>query len=197
MKIGIVVAMEEEFAKVLSDRNIVKLADAPFRTFSVESGKGEVTAVISGMGKVCAAAGTAYVIEKYGVDEVINFGVCGATKNAFLKGETAVVETAVNSDFDVSILFGEKWKHPSVTFGHGDAGTVLYTADTFATSSDSDGYFDMEGYAVAETARIFGKRCSLLKSVTDILHTDAQNEQFSCNYDRACGLLNEKLKEYI
>ena len=197
MRIGLVIAMEEEFSKVLGDREITKVSDAPFPVFSVKSPFGEVTAVVCGIGKINAAAGTAYLFDTRNVGEVINFGVCGATKGAFLRGETAVVGTVVERDFDLSAGLGAGWESPRIELATGDPEAVLYTADVFTTSSENDGYFDMEGYAVARVAKAYGKKCTLVKSVTDIIDSGLQSEQFICNYDRACELLRNELSRYI
>lgn len=193
MKIGFVFAMDDEFEKTIGDRKPVKLSDEPFKVFSV----GENFAVISGVGKINAAAGTTHLIEKYGVDNIINCGVCGATKNAFLRGEIAVIGAVVERDFDLSSAFGAEWKSPSIALDSGDPEAVLYTADVFTTTCENDGYFDMEGYAVARVAGIYGVKCSLIKSVTDIIDSGTQTEQFVCNFDRACELLRTELKKYI
>ena len=197
MKKGIVIAMKEEFQKVLGERKIAKISETPFPVYSVESGVCEIVAAVCGIGKVNAAAGTAYLIDAYKVDEIVNFGVCGATKAAFLRGETAVIGTVVERDFDLSAGLGPEWKSPRVTLATGDPEAVLYTADVFTTTSEYDGYFDMEGYAVARVAEIYGKKCTLIKSVTDIIDSGVQTEQFICNYDRACSLLHDALAGHI
>ena len=198
MKTGIVIAMEEEFRKVLCDREIHKLSEAPFSVFAV-SGAKDAVAVVSGIGKVCAAAATAYLIDNYEVDEIINFGVCGATKSAFIQAKTAIISKVVNKDFDLHLpaIEGGEPATQSIVLNTGKGDAVLYTSDAFTTSSENDGYFDMEGYAVAHVARLYNKKCLLIKSVTDIIDSGIQTEQFICNYDRTCGLLRETLKKYL
>jgi adenosylhomocysteine nucleosidase len=80
MKIGIICAMEEETAFLLSKlNNVEKKTVGPFVFYEGETQDGkEVVVVKCGIGKAMSAAGCALLISNFNVGTVINSGVAGA-----------------------------------------------------------------------------------------------------------------------
>ena len=58
--------------------------------------------VNSGIGELAAAAATQLLIDRYGVELVVNFGVVGGLTEAMAQTRTCVVEELVHYDFDLS-----------------------------------------------------------------------------------------------
>ena len=82
MKIGIIGAMEVEvelLQKALTNRETQTLHS--FNFYIGQIGEHEVIVLLSGVGKVSAAVGTALLIEKYSPDLIINTGTAGGLKN--------------------------------------------------------------------------------------------------------------------
>ena len=75
-KIGIIGAMSEELALIKSSMKAESsFKKAGYEFFSGSLGNKEVIVVLSGIGKVNAAVCTQILIDKFGVDAVINTGV--------------------------------------------------------------------------------------------------------------------------
>ena len=58
----------------------------------------------SGAGEIAAAAGTQFLITKYGAEFIINFGVVGGLTPEMSLAKTCVVESVVHYDFDTSTI---------------------------------------------------------------------------------------------
>ena len=79
MKIGIVIAIERELESFLkSEYDIEEINDNSFTCFKTNINNNEVYAIKSGWGLIDAAMTTQYLITKYNVEIVLNFGVTGA-----------------------------------------------------------------------------------------------------------------------
>lgn len=102
-KIGIVVADKDEYEPFVSSVSGFQSIDTPFKSavsFSFLSVP--VVALLCGIGKVNAAAGTMYLIDS-GCDIILNFGLSGGIKDAF-RGEFILPETFLEHDFDLTPL---------------------------------------------------------------------------------------------
>jgi len=169
----------------------------PFEVYElISENKDRVLAVVSGIGKIKASSATTWAIMKFSLDKVVNMGTCGATLNAATDKVVRITEV-VNRDFDLSILYGASQKSPKLVLKKSSSPTVLYTADHFTLNANVFGYFDMEGYAVAEVAQSFGVKCELIKVVTDVIDSGTQNNQFGDNLNSASQKLNDELKKYV
>ncbi len=196
MKIGFVFSIKEEFLGALGKLACKQVECKPFEVYELIS-KGEpVLCVISGYGKVRAAAATAWLITKFSVDKVVGIGVCGATDDVETKDLIRITEV-VNKDFDMSVVFGAKKKSPSLVLKKASHPSVLFTTDHFTISANQPGYFDMAGYAVAEVAQDFGVKCEIVKAVTDVIDSGVQNNQYNENFNKACAKLGEELLRYV
>lgn len=213
--LGIVIAMESEAERILDDIISLKYSGDLLTHIPMVFGTGgnkPFAVIISGIGKVNAAAATQSLITNLPVpdriDKVINIGVCGATPE-ISKNHTVFIDAAVEFDFDLSAIDRDSsanvvWtnkKHRK------DCVYTLYTADHFTTSQPVlygkalEGYFDMEGYAVARVCELNNIPVTIIKSVTDVIQAEGQTEQYDVNFNKACkrlkNVLNKILREEL
>lgn len=200
--IGIIVAMPGEYEGIVKSEEDREILDKPFTIYSRMIGDTKLITLISGVGKVNAACATQFMIENFAPEWIINIGVCGATKDAFEECDTAIISRVVNSDFDTSAIDGDSFEVPEIWLMTGEE-KALYTADHFTTvepiinGKKVSGYFDMEGYAVARVSQLNDSKCTIIKSVTDVIKSGNQDEQYNCNYKVACERAKNKLRNVL
>ena len=59
--------------------------------------------VVSGYGEIAAASTTQYLIDKFRVNRVINYGVVGGLTEEYAAGQIGVIKSIVHYDFDASL----------------------------------------------------------------------------------------------
>lgn len=133
----------------------------------------ELPILVTGVGKICAAAALAALLARQRPSRVINLGTAGALR-AGLAG-TQVIGRVVQHDFDDATIaeltrehFGEPIEFPV-------DGPVLGSGDVFVSGGPARealvargvDLVDMEGYAVARVARTFGLDVVLVKEISD------------------------------
>lgn len=133
--------------------------------------------LVTGVGKVCAAASLAAILARQRPARIINLGTAGALRGD-LRG-THVIGSVIQHDFDdegVFTMTGQHFGEP-IEFG---SGPVLASGDAFINDDQSRARLalradlvDMEGYALARTAREFGLPATLVKEVSDSADADA------------------------
>lgn len=108
MKIGMIVAIADEIAALLG-----KIGE-PVRTevscgleVSIyDMGGDELYVTQSGAGEIYAAAATQHLITGYGVELIVNFGICGGLTPEMSLCRICVVGSVVHYDFDTSPVDG-------------------------------------------------------------------------------------------
>ncbi|MDD3239732.1 MAG: 5'-methylthioadenosine/adenosylhomocysteine nucleosidase [Lachnospira sp.] len=103
--IGIIGAMKEEVEEIVAAMTIEKeetKAKMLFRSGKLE-GK-DVVIVISGIGKVNAAACTQILADDFHVDCVVNTGIAGSLKNEINIADVVVSEDVMHHDMDTTIF---------------------------------------------------------------------------------------------
>ena len=107
-KIGMVVAMNKEIMPIISAfSDMMKEEKVCGYTIKIyNAGNKQLYITESGVGEICAAGATALLIGKYGVDAVLNFGVCGALTGSREICSVVVVNGVVHYDFDLSQIDG-------------------------------------------------------------------------------------------
>lgn len=130
------------------------------------------TTVITGIGKVEAAAATARAIAEHEPDLVINVGTAGA----LLPGLTGLhlPSEVLNHDLDAASIRALGGVAVDEIAVEGGDGSVLATGDVFVTDEvvrdhlgRRAGLVDMEGFAVARTCQVLGVPVRLVKVVSD------------------------------
>lgn len=106
-KIGMIVAMSKElksYFETLGD--LVELDEKVYDVWKASAYGNELYIVKSGVGEISAAAATQYLLTKFNVDLVINFGVCGKLSSDLKLLDTVVVKSVVHYQFDTSEIDG-------------------------------------------------------------------------------------------
>ncbi len=108
-KIGMIVAMTKELKEYFARLgNVCELPDDVYEAWSAEAYGKQLYIVKSGVGEIAAAAATQYLITKYNVDIIINFGICGKLSTSLKLLDTVVVKQVVYYQFDCSEIDGTK-----------------------------------------------------------------------------------------
>ena len=102
-KIGMVVAMQKEITPFLKSLGVkVKTVSRfGFDIMKFELSGKSIVCVQSGIGEIHASSATQTLIGVYGVEAIINFGVCGALGDIGVS-ETVLVKGVAHYDFDLS-----------------------------------------------------------------------------------------------
>lgn len=110
MKIGLIVAIEGELLAML-DSNSFKYEETIENCFKVIKSiinSNEVYIVKSGCGEIDASSATQFLITKYSVDLILNFGIVGALKRDLKVSDLFLVKKVVHYDYDTSKIDGTK-----------------------------------------------------------------------------------------
>ena len=107
MRIGIIGAMEEEVAILKNEMQVEEIVEYASLQFckGILCGR-DVVVVRSGIGKVNAAACTQMLIDKFGVDVLINTGIAGSLDAQIDIGDMVISTDLVEHDMDTTI-FGD------------------------------------------------------------------------------------------
>lgn len=128
--------------------------------------------LITGIGKVQAAAAVAAELAREPRELVVNIGACGALEPG-LSG-LFVPSTVLNHDMSADAIRRLGYTVIDEFSMHGGDGSVLATGDTFVTDvavrdalANRAALVDMEGFAVVYAARTAGADVRLVKHVSD------------------------------
>lgn len=202
MRIGIVVAMEEEFQALnsifqekLEDDNFYKIYSANYKNI-------EIFGIISKIGKAASASATTHLINKYNPDFLINMGSCGGLNTASI---SSIILSASAGYCDVDVqAFGYKLgqlpqqpeffnsKDNTVKFNdllsfvnqqHSVLNGFVVTGDSFIADPKKVEIIkniypntlsvEMEGAAFAQVCTTYNKDFLLVKKVSDMADSDA------------------------
>lgn len=204
MKIGILVAMEEEIKRLkeeITDETVTTIANQTFYDGMLHNKP--VTVVRSGIGKVNASIATTLLIQEFKVDAVINTGSAGGIGEGLTIGDLVIsTELAYNDtdNRDIGYTFGQIPQMPPrfpadqllQTMIEKAATNVewpvqsglVVTGDTFISSEEQiiqiKEFFpevlvtEMEGAAVAQTCLQFNIPCAVIRAVSDTADEEAE-----------------------
>ena len=101
-KVGLLVAIETD--SIFDYYPNLTRMDCPpgFQLFRCEKEQCEIYILRTGMGEVAAASGTQYLITKFNVELIVNFGVVGGLTPAMEKCRLCVVRRVVHYRYDCS-----------------------------------------------------------------------------------------------
>lgn len=158
----------------------------------------ELPVLVTGVGKVRAASALSAVLARQRPSRIINLGTAGTLREG-LEG-THVVGRVVQHDFDNESIFALTGEHFGAPIGLGADGPVLGSGDVFVDSrtkragliAQGVDLVDMEGYAVAFTARQFGLPVTLVKEISD-----QAGEGSGRNWREALDACAERLGEWL
>ena len=108
MKLGLVVATKNEFQAIFKFRNIdnIKLEQVPFPLFKIILEGKEIYAINCGIGEINSALATQHLIDKYGVDTIINYGVVGSLVDDLDLNSTVIIDKIFDYELDLKELDG-------------------------------------------------------------------------------------------
>ncbi|CZQ85894.1 5'-methylthioadenosine/adenosylhomocysteine nucleosidase [Trichococcus collinsii] len=195
--IGIIGAMEEE-NRILLENMTEKIEEVHFH-LAFTRGKIEnqdVVLVQSGIGKVNSAIATAFIIDRYRPDFVINTGSAGGLNAALHVGDVVVADKVAYHDVDAT-AFGysvgqvpqmphyytadkkivEKITRAAEKVGlHAVQGTIV-SSDSFIASESGtnrikehfpDAYAtEMEGASIAQACYVLGTPFAIIRAISD------------------------------
>lgn len=133
----------------------------------------DLPVLVTGAGKVNAAAAVAATLATFSPSRVVNLGTAGALRDG-LSGATHVIGRVLQHDFASSALFALSGLHFGEPIELADNGLVLATGDAFISDAttrnrlaqDAD-LVDMEGYAIAAAAIAAGVPVTIVKRISD------------------------------
>lgn len=211
MRIGIVIAMDKEFAQVrslLGDVNETVRRGKAYTTGTI--GNNEVIMVQSGIGKVNAAIWATDMIEAFRPDAVISTGVAGGASTSLEVQEVVVATESCYHDAycGSEVAYGQIMGMPERFASDGgllakasaiDCGTkvtpgLIVTGDWFVDSRDKMRSIiarfpeamavDMESAAIAQACHTFGVGFISFRIISDIPLKDNKASQYFDFWER-------------
>ena len=203
MKYGIICAMEEEIKELraqLTNANEENIANMIF--YSGKINDHEVVLVRAGIGKVQAGVTTAFLIENFKVDAVINSGSAGGIGTGLAVGDLVLSTGAAYHDASATVFGYKPGQLPqqpqifeadqellqAVSEAASQAGLqvkpgLIVTGDQFVSSQAQIAAIkeiypqalccEMEGAAVAQVAYQFDKPFLIVRAMSDVGDEDA------------------------
>jgi adenosylhomocysteine nucleosidase len=168
MTIGIVIATRIEAEPFIQGLDMKEIEVRPFPVYT----GGGACLVISGIGKVNAGMATSYICLKFDPACILNLGAAGATDGGKEPGKIYIIGKTIEPDRLHLRTNTPYVQYPDLLDGFEAA--VLATrdspvidGDTFNATAFVADLVDMEGAAVVQASRRFGKKCLLFKFVSD------------------------------
>lgn len=111
-KYGMVIAIGREVKGVLEAfGEVEKIEEIPFETYLVRRQNALIYVAVSGMGEISAAGATQFLIAKYGVSAIFNFGFVGSLVKYLKCKDVVVCEKVVHYEIDTSAIDNVKPGH--------------------------------------------------------------------------------------
>lgn len=111
-KFGMVIAIGREVKGVLEAfGKVEKIQNKPYDTYLVSRENALIYVAVSGMGEISAAGATEFLIAKYDVRAIFNFGFVGTLTKRFGCKDVAIVEKVVHYEIDTSAIDNVKAGH--------------------------------------------------------------------------------------
>ena len=108
MKIGVILATEEEFTSFVNEYKneyeIKAIKDFPFEAISFTYKNHDIYVVYSNIGIINSTLASQCLIDRCNIDLILNVGACGGLKENIKKNEIFIVENVVYYDFDLSLI---------------------------------------------------------------------------------------------
>ena len=213
--IGVVLAMDSEAEILLESMEIENIKTMYGKTVHIGKVFGkDVALVVSGEGKVNAAAGACAAIAQ-GADIILNFGVAGGLSARTEVAELYLIEKAVQYDFDLVQLSGKPvgtlpdeaenflplFCPPTLDFPR----RALGTGDRFNDSPVDHKLLldlgcdvrEMEAGAIVQVCKYAGVPCVSVKAISDVYGSGSTTEQFRKNCKLALLNLKAHLPEIL
>ncbi len=222
MKIGLLIAIRRELEAFLNSGEERMEETVCGRTVYRTRMEGhDVYAVQSGCGEIDAAAATMLLIERFGCEIVLNFGVTGALEADLKVEDLFVAEKVWHYDFDVTpfadcVKVGQYEEYPD-EFIPLDTGLVKLTeeripgirriavasgdkfvedrAEKLRLRESGCGICEMELAAIARTCERSGVNCLSIKCISDAF--DGTGADFEKNVKASAAKAFEAIREVL
>lgn len=222
MKIGILVAMDEEIKRLteeITSGEVYEIANQTFYDGKISDH--QVTVVRSGIGKVNATIATTLLIQLFEVDIVINTGSAGAIGEGLAIGDLVIASNLTYHDVD-NRGFGYTYGQIPQMDAQYEADTtignlldqaaleidwrvrkgLIVTGDSFISSDAQIAHIkeffpaalvtEMEGAAVAQTCVQFDKPFAVVRAVSDTADNEA-----TVNFDEFVLMAGKRSAELV
>ena len=183
--VGIVYATRREAAPLLSQTSAVMLASQPFPTFRPAADRLQpCLVVVSGMGKVVAAAAGSYLVLAHRVSLLVNAGLCGRliADPRWSVGDLLRIRTAVEGDCDrfgrpePPVACDSRWFRRLAPARLVTCDRPVFDAEQRSRLTRLGDLADMEGAAVARVAGLYGLACAMVKGISDAADRTGRTE---------------------
>ncbi len=210
-----VIAIGKEAAPVIAHMN-VKSEETVCnkRIFRGQLFGEDVAIVICGVGKVNAAIGAQYAIDKLDADKIINIGVAGGLNSSVKTGNVYAVSQAVQYDFDLTQLNGTKTgtldectenyiklalngAYPARNLATGDRFNDSKTDFELLTKELEADIRDMECGAIAQVCMHAEIPLYSYKIISDLAGSGSTTEQYLKNLTVCFNTLERELEKII
>ena len=103
MKIGLIIALEDEINQLLNkDLKLIDIIYDKYKIYLYEINNNQLYVALSGIGEINSSMATQYVIDKFNVDLIVNYGVCGSLKEEIGLLHVVMIESLIDGDYDTS-----------------------------------------------------------------------------------------------
>ena len=221
-KIGIVIAIERELEAFLKSSYEIEELEGGFKCFRTVVNCNEVYVIKSGWGLIDAAVATQYLITKFGVEVILNFGVTGALDPALKVSDLFYVRKCLNFDFDTSSIDAvvpHQYGDMEDEFVYLDAELIdlvksIYPEIKEAVDASGDKFVDkkedkearfhagcnicdMEVVAIARVCFLNNVKCLSIKCISDEYDGDGRDfeENVRASADKAFRLIDRILNQ--
>lgn len=165
---GIVMATHIEAAPFIDRGMFTPVERRPLPVYKFRS----FHLILSGIGKINAAAATTYLIEKYNTELMYNIGAAGSTTGAYSLGDIIHIDSVIEYDRPPITGSPVRYIRPDILPGYVTG--ALATRDIPVVLPDDRSKVgelaplaDMEGAAFVQVCRLFRVKNYLFKIVTD------------------------------
>ena len=170
--IGIIGAMEEEVAELKKDMQIDETIEQAGMVFCKGSlGGKDVVIVRSGIGKVNAGICAQILVDRFGVDTLINTGIAGSLDAQIDIGDMVISTDALHHDMDATIF--------------GDPAGQIPRMDVLSFEADKH-LIDVAKEACAKVLPEIGTHIGRVVSGDQFISDKAVKERISANFDGYC-----------
>ncbi len=197
-KTGIVCAMHEEVQKIVAALGLTPDNSVlGYNTFTNQN----VILIESSIGKVASAIATAALIEEHQVGRIINIGLAGAL-SPIEAGQAFFISSVTQHDAYIPFEAYQQdmYQRLDCSYPENEATATLTTGDQFITDTlaieDQADMVDMEGFAVAYTAKRYQVPTTLIKGISDDANSHSEKELFD-NLNLAMDRTIELLKKVV
>lgn len=207
--IGIIVASEAELSPFFSIFGTPSEAYdyAGYTTYAYDKPEAKLYLVKSGYGEIAAAAATQYMISRFNVAKIINYGVVGGLRDDLVNMQIGVVKKVVHYGFDLSgggkypvgrypnqedLFISPREDALDIPISMELSEFICASADKFVYGGKPKRQLredfgadicEMEAAGVVLTCNKNGIPCTLIKAVSD--GVDEDEEAFEKNVDEA------------